>query len=74
MREWLLCDLLAFLLVVSFLNLRSAAAKPEAYTGSFWDLLNLVLFFGAFWLSIAPPLAAAFSLVTRIWWFFRCCC
>jgi hypothetical protein len=28
--EWLLCDLLAFLLVVSFLNLRSAGAKPEA--------------------------------------------
>jgi hypothetical protein len=48
-REWLLCDLLAFLLVVSFLNLRSAGAKPEAYTGSFWDLLNLVLFFATFW-------------------------
>jgi hypothetical protein len=48
-REWLLCDLLAFLLVVSFLNLRSAGAKPEAYTGSFWDILNLVLFFAAFW-------------------------
>ena len=48
-REWLLCDLLAFLLVVSFLNLRSAGAKPEAYTGSFWDLLNLVLFFAGFW-------------------------
>ena len=47
--EWLLCDLLAFLLVISFLNLRSAGAKPEAYTGSFWDILNLVLFFAAFW-------------------------
>ena len=48
-REWLLCDLLTFLLVLSFLNLRSAVAKPEAYAGSFWDLLNVVLFFAAFW-------------------------
>ena len=47
-REWLMCDLLTFLLVLSFLNLRSVA-KPEAYAGSFWDLLNVVLFFAAFW-------------------------
>ncbi len=47
-REWLLCDLLVFIVVLSFLNLRSVA-KPEAYAGSFWDLLNLVLFFAAFW-------------------------
>jgi hypothetical protein len=47
-REWLLCDLLAFLLILGFLNLRSAP-KPEAYSGSFWDLLNVVLFFIAFW-------------------------
>jgi hypothetical protein len=47
-REWLLCDLLAFLLILAFLNLRGAP-KPEAYTGSFWDLLNVVLFFMAFW-------------------------
>ena len=47
-REWLLCDLLMFLLVLSFLNLRGIA-KPEAYAGSFWDLLNVVLFFAAFW-------------------------
>jgi hypothetical protein len=46
-REWLLCDLLIFLLVLAFLNLRSVA-KPETY-GSFWDLLNVVLFFVAFW-------------------------
>jgi hypothetical protein len=46
-REWLLCDLLTFLLVVAFLNLRNVA-KPETY-GSFWDLLNVVLFFIAFW-------------------------
>jgi hypothetical protein len=47
-REWLLCDLLVFLLVLAFLNERSVA-KPEGYAGSFWDLLNLVLFFIAFW-------------------------
>jgi hypothetical protein len=48
-REWLLCDLLIFLLVVAFLNLRGIA-KPEAYVSSFWDILNMVLFFAAFWL------------------------
>jgi hypothetical protein len=48
-REWLLCDLVIFLLVLAFLNLRSFA-KPEAYTASFWDILNVVLFFAAFWL------------------------
>lgn len=47
-REWLLCDLLMFLLLLAFLNLRSLA-KPEAYASSFWDILNLVLFFAAFW-------------------------
>jgi hypothetical protein len=48
-REWLLCDLLAFVLIVAFLNLRGLP-KPEAYAGSFWDLLNVVLFFIAFWI------------------------
>jgi hypothetical protein len=48
MREWLLCDLLIFLLIVAFLNLLGVA-KPEAYGGAFWDLLNLVLFFAVFW-------------------------
>jgi hypothetical protein len=47
-REWLLCDLLAFVLILAFLNLRGIA-KPESYAGSFWDLLNVVLFFIAFW-------------------------
>lgn len=49
LREWLLCDLLIFLLVVAFVNLRSVA-KLEAYAASFWDILNVVLFFVAFWL------------------------
>ena len=48
-REWLFCDLSAFLLVLAFLNLRSVV-KPEAYVSSFWDILNVVLFFAAFWL------------------------
>jgi hypothetical protein len=49
-REWLFCDLLTFLLVVAFLNLRGVA-KPEAYAGGFWDILNVVLFFAAFWVT-----------------------
>jgi hypothetical protein len=49
-REWLFCDLLTFLLVVAFLNLRSVA-KPEAYGGSFWDILNVLLLFAAFWVT-----------------------
>jgi hypothetical protein len=47
-REWLLCDLLIFLLVLGFLNLWTVA-KPETYASSFWDILNVVLFFAAFW-------------------------
>jgi len=49
LREWLFCDLLIFLLVLAFLNLHHVA-KPEAYAGSFWDILNLVLLFAAFWM------------------------
>jgi hypothetical protein len=47
-REWLFADLLIFLLVLAFLNVRGLA-KPETYVGSFWDILNIVLFFAAFW-------------------------
>jgi hypothetical protein len=47
-REWLMCDLLVFLLVLAFLNLHGVA-KPQSYAGSFWDILNLALFFIAFW-------------------------
>ena len=49
LREWILCDLLLLLLVLAFLNVRGLA-KPEDYSGSFWDLLNVVLFFAAFWI------------------------
>lgn len=48
-REWLFCDLLVFLLVLAFLHLRNVA-KPETYASSFWDILNVILFFAAFWL------------------------
>ena len=48
LREWLFADLLVFLLVLAFLNVRGVA-KPETYVGSFWDILNIVLFFAAFW-------------------------
>jgi hypothetical protein len=47
-REWLFCDLFAFLLVLAFLNLRGVG-KPDTYAASFWDILNLVLWFAAFW-------------------------
>jgi hypothetical protein len=58
-REWLLCDLLVFLLVLAFLNLRSVP-KPDAYAGSFWDLLNVVLFFIAFWVIDRSALRGRF--------------
>ena len=60
-REWLLGDLLMFLVVLGFLNLRSAP-KPEAYSASFWDLLNIVLFFIAFWTIDRTALRGRFLL------------
>jgi hypothetical protein len=48
LREWLLCDLLVFLLILAFLNLHNVA-KPDGYAGSFWDLLNIVVFFIGLW-------------------------
>jgi hypothetical protein len=60
-REWLLGDLLMFLLILAFLNVR-AAPKPEAYSASFWDLLNIVLFFIAFWTIDRTALRGRFLL------------
>jgi hypothetical protein len=60
-REWLLGDLLMFLLVLGFLNLRGAP-KPEAYSASFWDLLNIVLFFIALWTIDRTALRGRFLL------------
>jgi hypothetical protein len=48
-REWLWCDTLVFLLFLGFLNLRGID-KPDTYAVAFWDLVNLALFFGVFWL------------------------
>jgi hypothetical protein len=61
LREWLLGDLLIFLLVLAFLNLRSVP-KPEAYSGTFWDLLNVVLFFIAFWTIDRTAFSGRFML------------
>ena len=60
-REWLLCDLLVFLLVLAFLNLRGVA-KPQSYTGSFWDILNVALFFIAFWVVDRTAVRGRFLL------------
>lgn len=60
-REWLFCDLLVFLLVVAFLNLRTIA-KPETYAGSVVDLLNVVLFFAVFWLIDRGSSRSRFAL------------
>jgi hypothetical protein len=48
-REWLVCDTMVFLLIIGFLNLRTIE-KPDTYAATFWDTLNIVLFFLAFWL------------------------
>ena len=47
-REWLLCDLLMFLLC-SRSSTCGAWPSPRPTPSSFWDILNLVLFFAAFW-------------------------
>lgn len=47
--EWLFCDAFVFLQVLAYLNLRQVA-KPEGYAAFFFDLLNIALFFLAFWL------------------------
>jgi len=48
-REWLMCNGFAFLLLLGFLNLRGAPAD-ETYASMFWDFLAIVLFFVAFWI------------------------
>lgn len=48
-REWMNLDALVFLLVLAFLNLLKTN-PGEKYNVFFWDVLNLVLFFFAFWL------------------------
>ena len=48
-RDWLFCDLMAFLLMLAYLNLLTVA-KAEDYKSLFWDVLHLTLFFIVFWL------------------------
>jgi hypothetical protein len=60
-REWLMCDLLVFLLVLAFLNLHGVA-KPQSYGGSFWDILNITLFFVAFWIIDRSTVRGRFLL------------
>lgn len=48
-REWLLCDLLVFFLILGFLNLLGSGAGAE-YKALIWDMLHLAAFFLVFWL------------------------
>ena len=48
-REWLLCDLFVFLLVLGYLNLESSAAAGK-YASALWDIIHVSLFFIAFWM------------------------
>lgn len=48
-REWLLCDLLVFFLILGFLNLLEPNAGAE-YGSLIWDMLHLAAFFLVFWL------------------------
>jgi len=48
-REWLLCDLMVFLLILGFLNLHELKAG-EQYEAFLWDLIHLIAFFLVFWL------------------------
>lgn len=48
-REWLLCDLLVFFLILGFLNLLESKAGAE-YEALIWDMLHLAAFLLVFWL------------------------
>lgn len=48
-REWLLCDLLVFFLILGFLNLLESRAGAK-YESLIWDMLHLAAFFLVFWL------------------------
>jgi hypothetical protein len=48
-REWLLCDLLVFFLILGFLNLLESRADAK-YGSLIWDLLHIAAFFLVFWL------------------------
>ena len=48
-REWLLCDLLVFFLILGFLNLLESKAGAK-YEALIWDMLHLAAFLLVFWL------------------------
>jgi uncharacterized membrane protein len=48
-REWLLCDLFIFVLVLGYLNLEGYA-EPDKYQSALWDILHVALFFAVFWM------------------------
>ncbi len=48
-REWLLCDLLVFFLILGFLNLLESNAGAK-YESLIWDMLHLAAFLLVFWL------------------------
>lgn len=48
-REWLLCDLLVFFLILGFLNLLDSKAGAK-YGALIWDMLHLAAFILVFWL------------------------
>ena len=66
-REWLLCDVVVFLLVLGFLNLLEAKSG-EKYASMTWDVLHVVLFFGVFWLldrtSVRLRFLSAYAYLT----------
>jgi hypothetical protein len=48
-REWLMCDLFVFLLVLGYLNLESLGGGAK-YASVLWDVVHVTLFFLAFWM------------------------
>lgn len=48
-REWIYCDALVFLFILSYLNLVQSGAG-EKYEAMFWDFLNVFAFLFVFWI------------------------
>jgi hypothetical protein len=48
-REWILCDVILFLFILSYLNILQSDAG-EKYAGMFWDFINVAGFLLIFWL------------------------
>ena len=49
-REWIFCDAIVFLLVLSLLNLHQLEAAAETYRALFWDVVQVALCLFLFWL------------------------